>query len=77
MVIINPPLIIENLLAMGGVFEIVHAIHQQRVLWSSWVEPGQAIPIHTVTLEEPMLLLINLKYCRSVDGKSLILFYHQ
>ena len=26
------------------------------------------MPIHTVTLQEPMLLLINLKYCRSPDG---------
>lgn len=26
------------------------------------------MPIHTVTLDEPLLLMINLKYCRTPDG---------
>lgn len=45
----------------------MHAV-QKRVLWSSWIAAGTAKPVHTVTLEEPMLLLINLKYCRSSEG---------
>lgn len=64
---IHPPIIIENLLPCGGIFEIVHAV-QKRVLWSSFVSAGEAKPVHTVTLEEPLLLQVNLKYCRSSEG---------
>ena len=60
-------MILENLLPNGALFEILHAT-SKRVLWSSWIEPGKAKPIHTVTLDEPLVLLINLKYCRTVDG---------
>jgi hypothetical protein len=67
-IIIHPPIILENMLPLGAVFEIVHATQQKRVLWSAWVDPGKAMPIHTVTLDEPLLLLINLKYCRTPDG---------
>jgi hypothetical protein len=60
-------LILENLLPSGALFEILHAT-SKRVLWSSWIDPGKAKPIHTVTLDEPLVLLINLKYCRTVEG---------
>ena len=46
---------------------MVHAT-QKRVLWSSYIAAGTVKPVHTVTLEEPLLLLINLKYCRSSEG---------
>jgi len=64
--VIHPPIILENLLPMSGTFEILHA-DQQRVLWSAVIKPGKAVPIHTVTLEEPLRLRINLSYCRTVD----------
>lgn len=64
---IHPPIVLENLLPCSGIFELVHAT-QKRVLWSSWIAAGAAKPVHTVTLEEPLLLLINLKYCRSSEG---------
>lgn len=64
---IHPPIVLENLLPTGGIFELVHAT-QKRVLWSSWIAAGSAKPIHTVTLDEPLLLLINLKYCRTSEG---------
>ena len=32
------------------------------------IEAGAAKPIHTVTLEEPLLLQVHLKYCRSTEG---------
>lgn len=67
-IVIHPPIILENLLPTGGVFEIVHATQQKRIMWSSWIGPGEVMPIHTVTLEEPLLLLVHLKYCRSPDG---------
>ena len=64
---IHPPIVLENLLPCSGIFELVHAT-QKRVLWSSFIAAGTAKPVHTVTLEEPLLLLINLKYCRSSEG---------
>lgn len=64
---IHPPIVLENLLPCGGIFELVHAT-QKRVLWSSYIAAGTVKPVHTVTLEEPLLLLINLKYCRSSEG---------
>lgn len=66
-IVIHPPIQIENLLSCSAVFEIVHAV-QKRVLWSACVAPGCVKPIHTVTLEEPLLLLINLRYCRASEG---------
>jgi len=65
--VIHPPITLENLLPIGGFFEIIHAVHK-RVLWSSWVGREEVMPIHTVSLEEPLVLLINLKYCRTPDG---------
>jgi len=40
MIVVHPPIILENLLPMGGLFEIVHATQHKRVLWSSWIDPG-------------------------------------
>lgn len=64
---IHPPIVLENLLPNGGIFELIHAVHK-KVLWSSWIPAGTASPIHTVSLEEPLILLINLRYCRTSEG---------
>lgn len=64
---IHPPIVIENLLPSSGVFELVHAT-QKRILWSSCITPGMTKSVHTVTLDEPLLLLINLRYCRAPEG---------
>jgi len=45
----------------------MHPIHEV-VLWSGWIGAGMVQAVHSVTLEEPLLLLINLKYCRSTEG---------
>ena len=63
---IHPPIILENLLPMTATFELVHAVHK-RVLWSSVIAPGKVKSIHTVNLDDPILLLINLDYCRSSE----------
>jgi hypothetical protein len=52
---------------MRGTFELVHAT-QKTVLWSSDLNPGQVKCVHTVTSDEPILLLINLDFCRSSEG---------
>lgn len=64
---IHPPIIVENLLPMSATFELVHAIHK-RVLWSAMIAPGKVKSIHTVNLDDPILLLINLDFCRSSEG---------
>lgn len=52
---------------MKGTFELVHAT-QKIVLWSSDLNPGEIKCVHTVTSDEPILLLINLDFCRSSEG---------
>lgn len=64
---IHPPIVLENLLPMTATFELVHAVHK-RVLWSSVIAPGKVKSIHTVNLDNPILLLINLDFCRSSEG---------
>jgi len=65
--VIHPPIIIENLLPCSGIFELVTE-NQRRVLWSSNIEACTACHIHTVSLEEPILLLVDLSFCRSDEG---------
>jgi hypothetical protein len=64
---IHPPFIVENLLPMKGTFELVHAKHKT-VLWSSDINSGEIKCVHTVPSDEPILLLINLDFCRSSEG---------
>ncbi len=53
---------------MGAFFELVHHDNKERILWSSYIEPGKMIPVHTVNLDEPLDLMITLRYCRSSEG---------
>jgi hypothetical protein len=66
-VVIHPPFVLENLLPMKGTFELVHA-NQKTVLWSADINSGEIKCVHTVPSEEPILLLINLDFCRSSEG---------
>jgi hypothetical protein len=59
--------VIENLLPTAGVFELLHA-DEKRVIWSAYISPGATKAIHTVTLEEPLMLMINLRYCKTSEG---------
>jgi hypothetical protein len=61
--ILHPPIIIENLLPERGRFELMHATRRE-VLWYGDLAPGESVPIHTVGLDVPLLLLMNLGYCR-------------
>jgi hypothetical protein len=40
------------------VFELIHAI-EKKILWSAYIEAGEAKPIHTVTLDAPLMLLLH------------------
>lgn len=66
-IVIHPPFVVENLLPMKGTFELVHA-KQKTVLWSSDIHSGEIKSVHTVPSDEPILLLINLDFCRSSEG---------
>lgn len=64
---IHPPIIIENLLPCDADFEILHA-NEKRELWSAKVNATKQQSIHTVSLEEPLLLTVSLPYCRASEG---------
>ena len=64
---IHPPIVLENLLPTVAYFEIIHAVHK-RVLWKSWVLSEATTSIHTVTLDQPLILLISANYCHTSDG---------
>ena len=49
---------------MAVQFEITHGTNG-KCLWTSWVGSGKAKSIHTVALDEPLRLSINLKYCKT------------
>jgi hypothetical protein len=66
--VVHPPITIENLLSMGAFFELVQHDNKEIVLWSSYIEPGKMIPIHTVNLDVPLDLMITMTYCRSSEG---------
>lgn len=71
---IHPPIIIENLLPERGRFELMNAITQS-VLWWSNLEPGERVPVHTVGLDAPLLLLLNLGFCRTPVGEGALVHH--
>lgn len=38
------------------------------MLWTKFLNPGESKYIHTLSLEEPLTLLLNLGYCRTNEG---------
>ena len=67
--IIHPPIVIENLLCEEGTFELMHAF-RRTIVWRAVLAAGEKVPIHTVGLDAPLYLLINLGYCRTPYGKG-------
>lgn len=72
--LIHPPLIIENLLPKHGRFELMHAT-RRTVLWFGDLKPGDRIPIHTVGLDAPLLLMVNLGFCRTPVGEGALVHH--
>lgn len=71
---IHPPIVVVNLLPEGGRFEIMHAV-RKTVLWFADLEPGQQVAVHSVGLDAPLLLLINLGYCRTPVGEGALVHF--
>jgi hypothetical protein len=72
--LIHPPLVIENLLPKRGRFELMHAT-RRTVLWFGDLNPGERIPIHTVGLDAPLLLMVNLGFCRTPVGEGALVHH--
>jgi hypothetical protein len=71
---INAPLVVVNLLPEGGRFELMHAV-RRTVLWYADLQPGQQIPVHSVGLDAPLLLLVNLGFCRTPVGEGALVHH--
>jgi len=72
--LIHPPLVIENLLPKRGRFELMHAT-RRTVVWFGDLNPGDRIPIHTVGLDAPLLLMVNLGFCRTPVGEGALVHH--
>ena len=72
--VIHPPIVIENLLPEPARYEIMHATKRQVVWWSD-LKPGERIPIHTVGLDSPLFLMINVGYCRTPVGEGALIHH--
>jgi len=48
-------------------FEIFHAT-TKRAIWKADLGPGDTICVHTLTLDDPLLLKITLRYCKTIEG---------
>lgn len=71
---IHAPLVIVNLLAVGGRFELMHAV-RKTVVWYADLKPGQQIAVHSVGLDAPLLLLVNLGFCRTPVGEGALVHH--
>jgi hypothetical protein len=71
---IHSPIVIVNLLPEGGRFELMHAI-RKTVVWYADLEPGQQVPIHSLGLDVPLLLLVNLGFCRTPIGEGALVHH--
>ena len=63
-----------NLLPEGGRFELMHAI-RKTVVWYADLDPGQQVPVHSVGLDAPLLLLVNLGFCRTPVGEGALVHH--
>lgn len=72
--VIHPPFIIENLLPERARFELMHAF-RKNVLWWGCLEAGERVSIFTVGLDAPILLLVNLGFCKSAVGEGALIHH--
>jgi hypothetical protein len=70
----HPPFEIVNLLPEKGRFELMHAV-RRTVVWFADLEPGQHISVHSVGLDAPLLLLLNLGFCRTPVGEGALVHH--
>jgi hypothetical protein len=71
---IHPPLVIANLLPDRGRFELMHAV-RRTVLWFGDLEPGQQVSVHSVGLDAPLFLLLNLGFAKTPVGEGALIHH--
>ncbi|CAB9515429.1 Putative vacuolar protein sorting-associated protein [Seminavis robusta] len=71
---LHAPFVITNLLPETGRFELMHAV-RRTVLWFGDLKPGQQMPVHSVGLDAPLLLLLNLGFCRTPVGEGALVHH--
>lgn len=71
---IHPPLVLVNLLPEKGRFELMHAV-RNTVVWFGDLDPGQQVAVHSVGLDAPLLLLVNLGFCRTPVGEGALIHH--
>jgi hypothetical protein len=52
----------------------MHATRRS-VLWFSDLKPGEKVSVHTVGLDAPLLLLVNLGFCRTPVGEGALVHH--
>jgi len=71
---IHPTFVIVNLLPEKGRFELMHAA-RRNVVWFADLEPGEQVSIHSVGLDAPLLLLLNLGFCKTPVGEGALVHH--
>ena len=52
----------------------MHAV-RKNVMWFADLDPGEQISIHSVGLDAPLLLLLNLGFCRTPVGEGALIHH--
>lgn len=68
------PIVIKNLLPKRGRFELMHAVRRQ-VIWYAELDPGEHASAHSIGLDAPLLLFVNLSFARTPVGEG-VLVHH-
>lgn len=72
--VIHPPLVLENLLPERAIFELMHA-STRNVVWWGCLEAGERISVYSVGLDAPILLLLNLGFCKTAVGDGALIHH--
>ena len=71
---VHPTFVVVNLLPHKGRFELMHAV-RRTVLWYADLEPGEQIAVHSVGLDAPLLLFLNLGFCKTPVGEGALVHH--
>lgn len=71
---IHAPYTISNFLSTAARFELLHAVNRT-VLWFGDLKPGEEIPIHSVGLDIPLVLFLNLGFAKTPVGEGALVHH--
>ena len=73
-IMIHPPIVITNQLPCTGRFELMHAVNRS-VLWSGDLIPGQEVSVHSVGLDAPLFLFLNVGFAKTPVGEGALVHH--